>query len=71
MGSPNEFSFSIIDKVCDNAAACAINEDIVYLNTIVNKNKLLPVWKISLVTILITGARTIHWSWEQSMCIVK
>ena len=24
-GSPNELSFSIIDKVYDNAAACAIN----------------------------------------------
>ena len=23
---------------------------------------LLPVWKISLVTIVITGARTIHWN---------
>ena len=55
----NLVSVSLNDKVYDNAAACAINSDSVCLNTIENKNRLLPVWKISLVNTVLTGARTI------------
>ena len=29
------------------------------------------VWKISRVSISITGARTVHWNWEQNTCIAK
>ena len=29
------------------------------------------VWKISRVSISITGERTVHWNWEQNTCIAK
>ena len=71
-GSPNELSFSIILIKFMIMQQYVQLIKILFISTpLKNKNQLLPVWKISLVTIIITGARTIHWNWEQNTCIAK
>ena len=57
----------------DNVAACTriLLKKILFIHTTENKTKLLPVWKTSLITILFTRAKIIHWNWEQNTCITK